>query len=1689
MTHVHYKFSSKLSYDTVVFDGPYITLKDLKRKIMGREKLRAGDCGLQITNAQSKQEYTDDEGLISKGSSVIVRRIPISGEKPSSSSKTHSVESSDSQLHRTLGSIKAMVNLAEADVSEEDKISVMMSQSAYDSMIYNKKFDTVLPANYTCYRCGNTGHHIRNCPISGHDKNFEAPPRIKKSTGIPRSFMVEVDDPNMKGAMLTNCGRYAIPAIDAEAYAIGKKEKPPFIPEEKPKLEVKEIPVPDELVCLICHDLLSDAVVIPCCGNSYCDDCIRSTLLDSEDHVCPTCSQSSVSPDTLIANKFLRQAVNNFKKERGYSQSLTRPDQVSQSQHPTPKLSLVPTPPLLTVQIQPQKPHPPTYSQEDSLLHRPKVADIPPLSGPPAAAAGPSPAYSTPSTSCQPQESHLEIHDKEAKTQEDLAASASPSVLVSNEEPSAAPLQLIPVVNHRTVAEQPKTVGVKQQHASITSRHPGPSSCWDSSSSSSACPTRGWTESQQLTPYSATMPPLFPSPLFLPAHQSASYPPGYPHGTPIWTLPNPQGAPIPSLCSSTSTSSTPVLFSSEWYRHQRKKQRSPPRGSTYRRSSSRSHPKSSKSKSSCSYSRSSSRSGSRSRSRSQGRSRPRSPYTRHRDLHTHSYSYSYKRSRSPTPSSSSSPQTGRYSRSRSPPDKKKNRHQIRHQSKKSGSSSYSSRRREDSGREVGSSDTGSANYLYTQRTNQTANPELDTVRYLQWKKEYDEWCEKYFSSYVGHFHQPPLPSFMLPPPPQFGKKEQSKNHLNVNPDSHYQPQSRRTARVDSRSPSLQSSSDSRSPPSQSSSDSHSTSSQSFSDSRSSPSHTSNDSRSPPSQSPSDGRSTPSEDRAELRVCQEKCSQLPVTLTKSREDLKERSKDDRQVNMKPVEDLSTLKYDQRRIKKHEEERREESSFPDAAGSTGYSQEDERGHGTGPNACRDDTTVQSKTSDSETLKSIQPSLKPNKSLDKDCERKSREQRGLEAEKGWRRSKDSDLRQNVEKQQKVKPSEEADRHRKPGGRKASDTESEKNRKKKGEAIETSEIYKSDSPNPFDRKKPFEKKKERKTEPLTERDIWEGGMNVKPLKKISININLDGKMKEEKPEKESSSYSESVAGKPRGETENTGNGEEKLISGDTEAEKESSREKKCVFEEKIKPGELEAREIWEKGSFTGDQGEMWAKFPGEENNTREKNVGRGEEDFDLWHCALRGLEEEESKSQWEEKERMEVSKGHEVARDKWRSVMGKDEEKEGVCSESQGRYEGVTERQNELIQVSASKWEKEESQEGATTAQDRLPVAMPPPLLVPTIQETEGENELKRQRSVESERDRARALQTGREKEKYNSVAPSSGKDRTDSTLGTDRERDRWMESQRDRERERHRQRESKTSKERRDEERWRDRDRERGHSKMASSERWNLPSSSHCSSSSTSHDTERQDRQRGGDQGGDKNSSCPSRKSSGGGRTERSALSRAATLPDQSAHKTYRDMLLDSRCKNYPQDYYNHHDPSWNYRPAGVHRSPSPHSHIQGKDRDPLPKSSSPGWELTVNNQNKSKEEKGEWKQIVVEVIKESKEERETREMQAEREGGNRWKGGRELEEGERSSSRSSSGSQKSTDDVRREKKKKQKKEKKEKRRATPELLEEGELKIHKKSKKNRMRADEESGGEVDDRWKEEEDHAQPSSVLLS
>ncbi|CAE1273637.1 RBBP6 [Acanthosepion pharaonis] len=339
MSSVHYKFKSCLQYDTVTFDGLHISLIDLKKAIIQQKKLgKSTEFDLQITNAQSKQRYIYEEDLIPKNASVIVTRVPITEpQRPQPRSWPHYRndeyrKSPDTQdfAHDRLSQTP---DLANADASEDDKIKAMMVQSKFfDPSNFGKgKTQTgTPPVGYVCYKCGKPGHYIYSCSLKGDANMVDM--KIKRSTGIPQSFLTLVDSPDHPGALLTQSGHFAVPTIDAIAYKQGKKERPPFLPDPNPVNTVSAPPAPNELLCSLCGELLTDAVVIPCCGNSFCDECVRNALLDSEEHECPSCHELDVSPDKLISNNLLRQAVINYLNQTGYTKMKGEIAQMQQQQ-------------------------------------------------------------------------------------------------------------------------------------------------------------------------------------------------------------------------------------------------------------------------------------------------------------------------------------------------------------------------------------------------------------------------------------------------------------------------------------------------------------------------------------------------------------------------------------------------------------------------------------------------------------------------------------------------------------------------------------------------------------------------------------------------------------------------------------------------------------------------------------------------------------------------------------------------------------------------------------------------------------------------------------------------------------------------------------------------------------------------------------------------------------------------------------------------------------------------------------------------------------------------------------------------------------------------------------------------------------------------------------------------------------
>lgn len=128
----------------------------------------------------------------------------------------------------------------------------------------------------------------------------------------------------------------------------------------------------------------------------------------------------------------------------------------------------------------------------------------------------------------------------------------------------------------------------------------------------------------------------------------------------------------------------------------------------------------------------------------------------------------------------------------------------------------------------------------------------------------------------------------------------------------------------------------------------------------------------------------------------------------------------------------------------------------------------------------------------------------------------------------------------------------------------------------------------------------KEKTAQPVSEEDVWEEGMKVKPPKRISINISLDGRKKEGKHEM---LCLESSTEKPMEEVQKSGNGGEDKVN-----EMEFSQEQEGEAKEEISPDEREQSLIWmEDVSDHQDQ-------------VREEGETTGG-----WHCTFRHEESTE--------------------------------------------------------------------------------------------------------------------------------------------------------------------------------------------------------------------------------------------------------------------------------------------------------------------------------------------------------------------------------------------------------------------------------------------------------------------------------
>ncbi|GAA5857374.1 hypothetical protein JCM8547_002249 [Rhodosporidiobolus lusitaniae] len=176
------------------------------------------------------------------------------------------------------------------------------------------------PPGYICYRCGQKGHWIQECPTNG-DAAFDNRPRIKRTTGIPKSFLTEVSGPQAptgeeeesvpggvkSGIMVTADGGFVVARPDNASWLAHRALTANLSASDIQNLA----PTDPDLTCPVCSKLLRDAVLTPCCSTSFCDDCVSNALLDN-DMMCPECESRVKSLEKLKPDEDRRERAKKY---------------------------------------------------------------------------------------------------------------------------------------------------------------------------------------------------------------------------------------------------------------------------------------------------------------------------------------------------------------------------------------------------------------------------------------------------------------------------------------------------------------------------------------------------------------------------------------------------------------------------------------------------------------------------------------------------------------------------------------------------------------------------------------------------------------------------------------------------------------------------------------------------------------------------------------------------------------------------------------------------------------------------------------------------------------------------------------------------------------------------------------------------------------------------------------------------------------------------------------------------------------------------------------------------------------------------------------------------------------------------------------------------------------------------------
>ncbi|GAX79293.1 hypothetical protein CEUSTIGMA_g6734.t1 [Chlamydomonas eustigma] len=230
---MYFKFRAMKAYETLLFDGHFLSVGELKQLIAEKRGLLGAAAELVLSEPPDGPEYNDDGHQIPKGSRVLVKRrsaqvsrvltgatqprqpLPSSSDQPVLASQTVDVSGrnlddfGDDPFANAAAALQSeaagvMASAAGPGPGSEKLSAWGLASRGGRAGGRGRGRGAPVPSDHYCKRCGETGKHFFwLCPTID-DPEYDPPKPMQRATGIPQTSLRR----NADGSILLPTGEF-----------------------------------------------------------------------------------------------------------------------------------------------------------------------------------------------------------------------------------------------------------------------------------------------------------------------------------------------------------------------------------------------------------------------------------------------------------------------------------------------------------------------------------------------------------------------------------------------------------------------------------------------------------------------------------------------------------------------------------------------------------------------------------------------------------------------------------------------------------------------------------------------------------------------------------------------------------------------------------------------------------------------------------------------------------------------------------------------------------------------------------------------------------------------------------------------------------------------------------------------------------------------------------------------------------------------------------------------------------------------------------------------------------------------------------------------------------------------------------------------------------------------------------------